>query len=160
MKKYSNIFMIILCVFLLCGCEKFEDGHGNDRNKDVNATTIKTTLKSVKEQAPGCYATYEDYINTYAEMTYADIKRLVGCDGVLQTEAIINGQKHQSYYWYGKYNDQVLSVSFVDGVVNGYNHSNLDRGVDTSKYEKTTKKVEIDPDGPLTDAERKALGIE
>lgn len=159
MKQCYSMLLVILCVMFVCGCEKVETKY-DKKVTTTTATTIQTTEKSVKEQTKGCYATYEDYINTYADMTYQDIKRIVGCDGVLQTEAIIDGKKHQSYYWYGKYNDQILSVSFVDGVVNGYNHSNLDRGVDTSKYEKTTKKVEVNPDDPLTDAEKKALGIE
>ena len=156
MSKIKYVFMVIICVFIVCGCEKIE----LNGPTTTTATTMVTTTNSSNGQKPGCYVDYEDYINVYAEMTYAEVVRIIGCDGILQTSATIRGDKHESYYWYGKSNEQVLSVSFMNGVVNGYTQSNLDVGVDTSQYAKTTKKVEPDPDAPLTDAEKKALGIE
>ena len=156
MNRIKYVFITIMCVLVVCGCDKIE----LNKKETTTGTTMVTTTNSSQGQKPGCYVDYEDYINVYADMTYAEVVKIIGCDGILQTSVNVGGNKHESYYWYGKSNEQILSVSFLNGIVNGYTQSNLDVGVDTSLYAKTTKKVEPDPDAPLTDAEKKALGIE
>lgn len=133
------MLVLIISIFFMSGCKPIKKISDTTTKK---VTTIGTTTLPHTNKSASCVATYSKYWSIENGMSYGTVVSIVGCEGILQTDSNSNGIHRQSYYWYGETAEQILAVSFENGLSNGASQYNLDKNVDTSNYTRTTINIE------------------
>lgn len=67
--------------------------------------------KSYPNEQQSCFITLTEFNTIQTNMTYEEIKNIVGCEGTLMSETEINEYTSKIYYWYGK--DNISNANFT-----------------------------------------------
>lgn len=67
--------------------------------------------ESYPNEQQSCFITLTEFNTIQTNMTYEEIKNIVGCEGTLMSETEINEYTSKIYYWYGK--DNISNANFT-----------------------------------------------
>lgn len=84
---------------------------------------------SALEEGNQCYITLEKFNKIENGMNYDQVKKIIGCDGSLLSEAQITDDSigSQMYYWYGKDGISNANFTFIEGKLKGKAQIGLDK---------------------------------
>ena len=107
-KKQLNPFVRSICIFIgiifiIAGISSLANDTNNNNNSDD------------KE----CYMTMELFNKIENNMTYDEVKNIIGCDGSLSSETSYDTSNMKTYYWYAKNGISNATFSFINDKLNG-----------------------------------------